>query len=134
MEGIVIDTNVFIAAGFNAKSASARILAAVRKGRWQLVWNEPTRHETEFVLARIPPLGCGKFADLFQPQGEFTGRVDPRNFAFVEDPDDRKFAALAAAAKVPLVTNDHHLLVHRNLIGFDVLTPSAFLTRAGATP
>jgi predicted nucleic acid-binding protein len=133
MEGVVIDTNVFIAAGFNAKSASARILAAIRKGRWQLVWNEPTRHETEFVLWRIPPLGWGRFADLFQPRGEFTGRVDPHDFAFVEDPDDRKFAALAAAAKVPLVTNDHHLLVHRNLIGFDVLTPSAFLTRAGAT-
>jgi hypothetical protein len=28
MDGVVIDTNVFVAAGFNAKSASARILAA----------------------------------------------------------------------------------------------------------
>ena len=33
-------------------------------------------------------------------------------FAFIEEPDDRKFAALAAAAKVPLVTNDNHLLAH----------------------
>jgi hypothetical protein len=58
---------------------------------------------------------------------------DPHDFAFIEDPDDRKFAALGAA-KVPLVTNDHHLLAHRNLIGFDVLTPPALLTRAGETP
>src|SRR5215469_13370887 len=35
------------------------------------------------------------------------------------------------AAKVSLVTNDHHLLAHRNLVGFDVLTPRAFLARVG---
>ena len=131
MDGIVVDTNVFVAAGFNAKGASARILAAIRENRLQLVWNEPTRRETEFVLRRIPPLGWNKFADLFRPEREFTRRVHPHDF---EDPDDRKFAALGAAAKVPLVTNDHHLLVRRNLVGFDVLTPRALLTRAGETP
>ena len=134
MEGVVIDTNVFVAAGFNARSASARILAAIRDGRLQLVWNEPTRREAEFVLRRIPLLGWGEFGDLFRPEGEFTGRVDLHDFVFIEDPEDRKFAALSAAAKVPLVTNDHHLLAHRNLIGFDVLTPRAFLARAGETP
>ena len=65
MEGVVIDTNVFVAAGFNAKSASARILAAIREGRFQLIWNEPTRRETEFVLRRIPTLRWDKFADSF---------------------------------------------------------------------
>ena len=134
MEGVVIDTNVFVAAGFNAKSASARILASIRERRLQLVWNEPTRRETRFVLRRIPPLGGEKFADLFAPEGEFTGRVDPGNFIFIEDPDDRKFAALSAAAKVPLVTNDHHLLAHRNHQGFDVLTPRALLARAAGAP
>jgi uncharacterized protein len=131
MGGVVIDTNVFVAAGFNARSASAHILAAIRERRFQLVWSEATRREADLVLRRIPPLCWDKFADLFRPEGEFTGRVDPRDFIFIEDPDDRKFAALAEAAKVPLVTNDHHLLAHRNLIGFDVLTPCAFLARAG---
>lgn len=134
MDGVVIDTNVFVAARFNAKSASARILAAIRERRFQLVWNESTRRETEFVLRRIPPLRWDKFADLFRSGGEFTRRVDPHDFAFIEDPDDRKFAALGVAAKVPLVTNDYHLLAHRNLIGFDVLTPPALLTRVGETP
>jgi hypothetical protein len=99
MEGVVIDTNVFVAAGFNAKSASARILAATLERRFQLVWNEPTRRETEFVLRRIPPLRWGKFADLFRPEGEFTCRVDPHDFAFIEDPDDRKFAIGHGAAR-----------------------------------
>ena len=56
MEGVVIDTNVFVAAGFNVRSASERILAAIRDGRLQLVCNEPTRREAEFVLRRIPLL------------------------------------------------------------------------------
>jgi uncharacterized protein len=133
MGRVVIDTNVFVAAGFNARSASAHILAAIRERRFQLVWSEATRWEANLVLRRIPPLSWDKFADLFRPEGEFTGRFDPRDFVFIEDPDDRKFAALAEAAKVPLVTNDHHLLAHRNLIGFDVLTPRAFLARAGET-
>src|SRR6516164_9381702 len=70
MEGVVIDTNVFVAAGFNARSASERILAAIRDRRFQLVWNEPTRREAEFVLRRIPLLGWDKFGDLFRPEGE----------------------------------------------------------------
>jgi uncharacterized protein len=131
MVGIVLDTNIFVAAGFNSKSASARIIAATREGRLQLVWNEPTRRETEMILRRIPRLRWDKFADLFRPEGEFAGLVDPDAFAFIADPDDRKFAALSVAAKTPLVTNDRHLLAHRNMIGVDVLTPGAFLARAG---
>jgi predicted nucleic acid-binding protein len=128
---IVIDTNVFVAAGFNPRSAAARILAGVRDGRFQLIWNEPTRRETEMILRRIPHLDWERVADLFQPETEFTGPVDPESFAFVPDPEDRKFAALSVAAQTPLVTNDNHLLSHQDGIGVDVLTPRAFLAREG---
>jgi predicted nucleic acid-binding protein len=125
VDGVVIDTNVFVAAGFNARSASACILAAVRDGRFQLIWNKPTRRETETILRRIPRLDWERVADLFQPENEFTGPVDPDTFVMIVDPDDRKFAALSAAAKTPLVTNDNHLLAHPNM-GIDVLTPAPF--------
>jgi predicted nucleic acid-binding protein len=131
MGRVVIDTNVFVAAGFNPRSAAARILAAVREGRFQLIWNEPTRRETEMILRRIPHLDWESVADLFQPETEFTGPVDPESFAFVPDPEDRKFAALSAAAQTTLITNDSHLLSHRNVIGVDVLTPRAFLALEG---
>jgi predicted nucleic acid-binding protein len=75
MEGVVIDTNVFVAAGFNAKSASARILAALRERRFQLVWNEPTRRETEFVLRRIPPLRWDKFGGARRDRAGRAGRI-----------------------------------------------------------
>lgn len=132
MKGAVLDTNVFVAAGFNPSSASARILKAVREGRLNLIWNEPTRRETEMILRRIPRLSWGNVADLFRPEMEFTGPVDPEGFAFIADPDDRKFAALSAAANVPVVTNDNHLLTHRDMMGVQVLTPRELLAREGA--
>ena len=109
MRRIVIDTNVFVAAGFNPRSAAARILAGVREGRFQLIWNEPTRRETELILRQIPPLDWESVADLFHPKTEFLGPVDPESFVFVPDPEDRKFAALSVATQTPLVTNDNHL-------------------------
>ena len=131
MEGIVIDTNVFVAAGFNPRSASARVLAATRDGRFRLIWNTSTRRETEMILMRIPRLDWERFADLFQPEGEFTGPVDPYAFVLIADPDDRKFAALSAAVNSPLVTNDNDLLAARNVTGIDALTPRGFLARGG---
>ena len=131
IEGIVIDTNVFVAAGFNPRSASARVLAATRDGRFRLIWNRSTRRETELILVRIPRLDWERFADLCQPEGEFTGPVDLDAFALIADPDDRKFAALSAVVQRPLVTNDNDLLAARNVTGIDARTPRAFLAREG---
>ncbi len=129
MEGVVIDTNVFVAAGFNQRSASARILTGIREGRFRLIWNEPTRRETEMILRRIPRLEWERVADLFRPKGEFIGPVDPEAFAVIEDPDDRKFAALSAAAKAPLVTSDKHVLAQSSAADIEAVTPTAFLAR-----
>jgi predicted nucleic acid-binding protein len=131
MNGVVIDTNVFVAAGFNGRSAAARILAAVREGHFLLVWSKPTRRETETILHRIPDLDWTTVADLFKPEGEFTGPVDPDAFVMITDRDDRKFAALAAAAKAPLVTNDNHVLAQQRAVGIEILTPRAFVAREG---
>jgi predicted nucleic acid-binding protein len=83
------------------------------------------------ILLRIPRLDWERFADLFQPQGEFTGPVDPDAFVLIADPDDRKFAALSATANSLLVTNDNDLMAARNVTGIDALTPRAFLARGG---
>ena len=129
MEGVVIDTNVFVAALFNPRSASARILEGVREERFRLICDQPTRCETEMILRRIPRLEWQKVADLFRPEGEYTGPVDPTAFAVIADPDDRKFAALSAAANVPLVTSDKLVLAQRGRIGIEIVTPRDFLAR-----
>lgn len=123
---VVLDTNVFVAAGFNPRSSSARILDAVETGHLRLVWNEATRRETEAVLRQIPPLSWQRWTGLFHEQDRFQGDTDPQHFAYVADPDDRKFAALAAATGATLVTNDEHLLEHREGAGLDIRSPARF--------
>lgn len=112
--GVVLDTNIFVAAGFSPGSASGRIVRAVRDGRLMLVWNAATRRETERILKKIPPIRDQELIPLFEEGYEYTGETDCDAFAAIEDPDDRKFAALAAAADVELVSQDDHLLAVAN--------------------
>ena len=126
---VVLDTNVFVAAGFNPRSASARIVEAVKQGQVRMVWNDATRREIEHILQKIPPLRAHPVAELFRLGDRFTAATHPERFAFIPDPDDRKFAALAQAAGATLVSNDEHLLHYRDCMDVSVLTPGAFWRR-----
>lgn len=126
---VILDTNVFVAAGFNPQSASAGIVDDVRSGRLRMVWNEATRRETRHILQQIPPLSWDRFADLFRDEDRYEGETRPGEFSFVADPDDRKFAALSAATGATLVTSDDHLLEHRERIGTEVVTPREYRQR-----
>jgi predicted nucleic acid-binding protein len=123
---VVLDTNVFVAAGFSPRSASARIVDAVKQARLQMVWNDGTRREIERIVQRIPPLRRQPVADLFRPEHQVVAATHPEQFRKVPDPDDRKFAALARAAGAVLISNDKHLLANRDHLDVPVLTPSEF--------
>jgi uncharacterized protein len=123
---VVLDTNVFVAAGFNPGSHSARLVAALRDGRLRMVWDDATRAEIEHVLRQIPPLSWTRVADLFRPEDRFPGATNPQDFSCVPDPADRKFAALADAAHAPLVTSDAGLLRAGGQLAVPVLKPSEF--------
>lgn len=113
---------MFVAAGCQPASASARLLAAVAEGRLARVWDAATRAETAAVLARTPRLDPAASERLLRPEHEHPGPLDLSAFGFVEDPEDRKFAALAAAAGALLVSSDAHLLAHRGRL--EVATPA----------
>jgi predicted nucleic acid-binding protein len=123
---VVLDTNVFVAAGFNPHSASARIVESVRAGRLRMVWNEETRRETESVVRQIPPLSWGSFAGLFRPEERAPADVPLARFAYIPDPADRKFAALAKSTGAVLVTADDHLLGTRDRAEVQIVTPAEF--------
>lgn len=125
--GVVLDTNVFVAAGFNPRSSAAAIVRRVREGELELVWNAATRGETRAVLRQIPPLRWETFEASFRPESEHAAPTDPAAFGAVPDPDDRQFAALAAAAGVPLVSNDNHLLSARAGLPIRVYTTGEYL-------
>jgi len=126
---VVLDTNVFVAAGFNPRSHSARVLDAVRLGRLRMVWDSSTQEEVEHVLRQIPRLSWTSVAALFRVEDKFGGTTQPQNFSFVPDPADRKFAALADAARVPLVTSDRGLLMAASQMKIPVLKPGEFRSR-----
>ncbi len=123
---VVLDTNVFVGAGFNPRSHSALLLNAVRDGRLRMVWDDATHEEIEHVLRRIPRMSWGAVAELFREEDRFDGETHPHKFGYVPDPTDRKFAALAASANVPLVTSDRGLLNARGQAPFPILKPSEF--------
>jgi predicted nucleic acid-binding protein len=123
---VVLDTNIFVGAGFKPGSASGRIVEAVKNGSVRMVWNDATRREIEHIVHRIPPLRSYSIGGLFRPEDRVTGETHPERFAEVPDPDDRKFAALAEAAGATLITNDEHLLQARGHPGLRVMTPGAF--------
>ena len=128
---VVLDTNVFVAAGFNPGSHSARLVEAVREGRLRMTWDEATRQETGHVMRQIPPLSWARIADLFRAEDRFGGSTHPEAYGFVPGPADRKFAALAEAAHATLVTSDAGLLIVRGRLAVRVLKPIEFARRLG---
>jgi predicted nucleic acid-binding protein len=130
---VVLDTNVFVAAGFNPGSHSAQLLEAVRNGHLRMLWDDATHAEIEHVMRQIPRLSWTRIADLFRPENRFGAVTHPEAFGFVPDPADRKFAALAEAAAAPLVTSDAGLLNAGSQMAVPVLKPSEFVRRYGAT-
>ena len=129
MSAVVLDTNVFVAAGFNPASASANLVRAVRDGRLRMPWTDATRREIEHILGRIPPLRSLAVAELFHPADHVTAPIPYDWFDDIPDPDDRKFAALAHATGAVLVSNDEHLLRYPGPMDLTVMTPSAFWAR-----
>ncbi|MEM7059846.1 MAG: PIN domain-containing protein [Pseudomonadota bacterium] len=121
----IYDTNVFVAAGFNRRSASARLIQAARDGKIRMIWCKATRAEIERILTKIPPLDWEAVADVFRHEVEAPD-PDPATAAFVTDPEDRKFAALSLAAGTPIISADSDLTVHAGRL--DVWSAGAFWT------
>jgi uncharacterized protein len=125
----VLDTNIFVAAAFNRQSSCAQILKLVSQGEVEFVWSEATRKETRFVLEKIPPLRWAEAEPLFRPSGQQPDPLPTGEFDYIEDPDDRKFAALAKACRATLVSSDDHLLQHRARTDISIASPGDFLRR-----
>lgn len=128
---VVLDTNVWVAAGFRRRSASARLVDKIRSGQLRLVWDEATRRETRRILSKIPPLSWDELESLFRDEDRYDGPTAPEQFSYVPDPEDRKFAALSDAAGAPLISMDDDLLAEREKASVPILTPREFLDRHG---
>ena len=121
---VVLDTNVLVAAAYNPRSASHRVVEACLGGGLTPVVSGALRREHEFILARaargrlylerLHQLLDG--AEVVEPAR--TPRVVP------DDPEDDKLVAAALAAGALLVTNDAHLLAIAGHEGLKVVRPA----------
>lgn len=123
----MIDTNVFVAAAFNPNSSSAELLKLIAEGHVELAWTEATKRETRVVLQSIPRLSWEEVEPLFRAEAEVSDELPLGDFDYIVDPDDRKFAALAAASGATLVSSDNHLLDHRAREDIAIVSPSEFI-------
>lgn len=126
---VVIDTNVFVGAGFEPDSASGEVVQAVRDGRLRMPWTDATRGEVRTILKRIPPLSWSDVEGLFRDEDRVADAPDEGGLGWVEDADDRKFAALARDQDAVLVTNDDDLLGRRSEASFTVFTTGEYRDR-----
>ena len=130
---VVLDTNLLIAAAWNAGSASRQIVEACLEGRNLRAVSSPAlRREYEFIFKRAARKS--KYRKSLQHLVETAEVVecDAREMGIEvpADPDDAKVLATAIAGKVDaLVSNDHHLLDLADESVVPILRPGEFLHR-----
>jgi len=121
----VLDTNLFVAAYWNRRSASAKVLSECLDGRLSLFYSEQIRKEILLILRNI------------RAKDEFRKRVDkvlaagteigvPGFLAVVkDDPEDDKFLECALYARAEyVVTSDDHLLRIKEFEGIRIIKPT----------
>jgi putative PIN family toxin of toxin-antitoxin system len=123
---IVIDTNLLIAAFFNKKSASFKILKMAEEGKVKVLWSDIIKKEGEKILKNIrAPQKFKNFLTekIFRKENRIT-KV-PRINIVKEDVEDNKFLACAQKGKANLIiSNDRHLLEIKKFRGIPILRPT----------
>jgi putative PIN family toxin of toxin-antitoxin system len=127
MEGrarVVLDTNVLVAAAYNAGSASRRIVEACLAGKLIAVLSPALRREYELILSRA--VRRRSYLERLQRLLEQAEVVVPEETPRVvaEDADDDKLVAAALAVGAVVVSNDGHLLAIAGHKGLQVQRPA----------
>jgi len=122
---VVLDTNLFVAAYWNKRSASADLLRACAEGRLRLFCTDQIRREISLILRNIR---AGEdYRRLVEEILAVATEVFVQAHLSVvrDDPDDDKFleCALAAGADY-LVSSDSHLLRVGAFEGTRIVRPS----------
>lgn len=132
----VLDTNVLVSGLISPHGAPARIMAAWREEKIELVVSDPILQELGEVLNREKIRRYYQSVDRDLPVRLLTGL---RRFArlvsgqikvdLIEaDPADNMFLSAALEARADfLVTGDHHLLQLQTYEGISIVSPVEFL-------
>ena len=125
---MVLDTNIFIAAYFNRKSASARIIDLCLENKHELIFSSRLRKEVRLILKNVR--AERKFQKRIQSLFMNASQVRPTQKVFTvkEDPEDNKFLECTLEGKADyLITSDQHLLELGEFAKTKICKPTQFL-------
>ena len=126
---VVLDANVFVAAQWNPRSASAQVLRLCEEGLLRLCHTASIRREIYATLrnTRAPAEFVSRVRSLFNAGSDM--RTTERIRLVEDDPEDDKYLECALAAGAAIVTNDRHLLRLGSYEGVQILRPTEFVKR-----
>ncbi len=125
---MVLDTNVFIAAYFNRKSASARIIDLCLENKHKLIFSPRLRKELRLILKNVR--AEREFREKIRSLFVNASKVKPTKKVFTvkEDPEDNKFLECALEGEADyLITSDRHLLELEEFAQTKICKPTQFL-------
>ena len=125
---MVLDTNVFIAAYFNRKSASARIIDLCLENKHKLIFSPRLRKEVRLILKNVR--AEREFREKIRSLFVNASKVKPTKKVFTvkEDPEDNKFLECALEGEADyLITSDRHLLELEEFAQTKICKPTQFL-------
>jgi len=126
---VVLDANVFVAAQWNPRSASAHVLRLCEDGLLRLCHTASIRREVYATLrnTRAPAEFVSRVRSLFNAGSDM--RTTRRIRLVEDDPEDDKYLECAVAAGATIITNDQHLLRVGGCDGVEILRPTEFAKR-----
>ena len=131
---IVIDTNVLVAAAYNASSASRKIVGCVEAGTLKLIVSPDIVREYETVLPKA--IRSEESLTRVRQSIQYADNITPFEVPFVTaDRSDDKFLAAAVAGQAEaIITSDEHLLTVHPHEGVEILRPTVFWNRLDQLP
>ena len=125
----MIDTNVFVAAAYNPKSASRKILCGVETGEFKLIVSPEIVREYETVLPKaIRSTDAAVRVRLSIQLAAYVAPHEGPSVTVARSDDKFLVAAVAGQAKA-VITNDEHLLAVHPYEGIQILQPAVFWDR-----
>ena len=125
---VVLDTNIFIAAYFNRKSASARIIDLCLENKHELIFSSRLRKEVGLILKNVR--AEREFRERIRTLFTNASQIKPTQKVFTvkEDPEDNKFLECSLEGKADyLITSDKHLLELGEFAKTKICKPTRFL-------
>lgn len=134
---VVIDTNVLVAASRSGRGASAKLLALVGRGRFEILISVPLVIEYEDVLTRgLPPQSSKRV--VMERILDYLCAAGRRQEVFflwrphLRDPGDDLVLELAVAGRChAILTYNKRDFGNLERFSLEVLTPKEFLTKIG---